>query len=44
MAHKIAEKGKEWTTVSEQTLKAKLISRTKVPTLKRDDGFEFPLR
>ena len=43
-AHKIAEKGKEWTTVSEQTFKAKLISRTKkVLTLKRDDGFEFPL-
>ena len=43
-AHKIAEKGKEWTTVSEQTFKAKLINRTKkVLTLKRDDGFEFPL-
>ena len=43
-AHKIAEKGKEWTTISETTFKAKLIDRTKkVLTLKRDDGFEFPL-
>lgn len=44
-AHKIAEKGKEWTTVSGSVVKAKLVERTKKSLkLKRvDDGREFPL-
>ena len=44
-AHKIAEKGKEWTTVSGSVVKAKLVERSKKSLkLKRvDDGREFPL-
>ena len=44
-AHKVAEKGKEWTTVSGSVVKAKLIERSKKSLkLKRvDDGREFPL-
>ena len=44
-AHKIAEKGKEWTTISGSVVKAKLVERTKKSLkLKRvDDGREFPL-
>ena len=44
-AHKIAEKGKEWTTVSGSVVKAKLLERSKKSLkLKRtDDGRVFPL-
>ena len=44
-AHKVAEKGKEWTTVSGSVVKAKLVERSKKSLkLKRsDDGRIFPL-